>query len=221
MAGAQVREGAVSFGTARSAEPGMMGLDSLAMLSDVQLAAFANRGFTFVGGYLEVATAEYVQRVHAHGMSFLPIAEARTFEPLTADVGRSSALLELSRSHALGMPGGVNVVIDLEDPAQGTTLEGAVEYIDACAGGLEAGAQPAILYVANPQPLNGGQLYARPAVHLYWSGASDNPDIACGYALFQLLPIDYRPSWGIGAKVDLDVISADRRGRLPVLWYPS
>lgn len=209
------------IGVARVAEPGTKGFDSLDMLTDGQLVAFASHGFEFVGAYLEVLAgpggADYVARCFAHGLALLPICEARTSP--TQDAGASSALLELSRCHSLGVPQGVHTVVDFEafvgDPAVGCA------YVDAFAGGLEAGGQPAILYVAQPEPLTAGQLYARPAVHLYWSGASDNPDLPCGYSIFQGLPVNYRPAWGLGAQVDLDWIVADRRGRLPTLWAPA
>ncbi|HXQ29261.1 MAG TPA: hypothetical protein VN848_08330, partial [Gemmatimonadales bacterium] len=81
---------------------------------------------------------------------------------------------------------------------------------------------PPILYVASPQPLSGAQLAARPNIHLYHSGASDNPDlVGIGYSIFQLLPTNFKPAWGQGATVDLDIISRDRRGRIPMLWFPS
>jgi len=197
----------------------MVGFDSLALLTDDQLAAFANRGYRFAGAYLEVLTAEYVSACFDLDLAILLLSEARTSE-LSAQLGAASALQELARCHALGVPAGVNVDIDFEDFTG--PPEVGCEYIDAFAAGLVQGAQPPILYVASPQPLSGAQLAARPNIHLYHSGASDNPDlVGIGYSIFQLLPTNFKPAWGQGATVDLDIISRDRRGRIPMLWFPS
>ena len=208
----------MTTGVARSAEAGLLGFDSLAFLTPAQLDAAVSFGMKWIGCYLEVITPAYVAAVHKAGLAISPICEARTSQ-LSATLGVSSAATEVGRLTALDCPTGVHVTIDLE-AVQGTAQD-AMDYVNAFALGLNNAKFPDTRYIAQPMPLTGAQIYSLPRTHLYWSGASDNPDISCGYSIFQGLPIDYKPAWALGAEIDLDIIFTDRRGRLPTLWYPS
>ena len=206
------------IGVARPAQPGTLFFDTLEPVTSGQLVAFKARGFGGVGRYLENLTAPERDEIHGQGMFIVPITEARTIPP-SAAVGDQAGALEVDRARALEIPPSVHLTIDNE-AVHGTADEDAA-YIDAFALRFVRAAFGAMLYVAQPQPLTGAELYQRPHVHPYWSGASRNPEPDCGYSVFQGLPIDYRPPWCPSAQVDLDIIFADRLGRVPVLWYPS
>lgn len=208
----------MSVGVARSALPGSLGFDYLGELPDEVLAAGRQNGFVWLGAYLEVLTAEYVARVHSFGYGIHPICEARVVD-LDATLGHESALIELGRARNLQIPASVHLVIDLEDTHG--TLDNVASYVDAFSEDFDHARFGSELYVAEFQPFDGHQLYHRPWVTRYWSGASRNPEPDCGYTVFQGLPIEYAAPWAAGAKIDMDIIWQDRRGRTPVLWWPS
>ena len=210
----------MTTGVAKPALPGSLGFDALSILTSAQLEAAVAFGMKWIGCYLEVLAQNpgYVATIHKTGLAISPICEAR-ISLLSAALGTQSATMEVARLQSLGCPTGVNTTIDLE-AVQGTAQD-AMDYVDAFATGLNTAQYPDTLYIAQPMPLSAGQLYSLPDTHLYWSGASDNPDVSCGYSVFQGLPIDYVPPWGLGAEIDLDVIFTDRKGRLPNLWFPS
>ena len=205
-------------GAARAAEPGTLFFDTLSPVTSVQIQIFKGRGFKGVGRYLENLTDDEVAEIHGEGLFIVPITEARIIPP-SPGAGDDAGALEVDRARSRGIPQGVHLTIDNE-AVHGTAEEDA-EYIDAFSLRFTRAAYGGMLYVAQPQPLTGPQMYARPNVDRYWSGASRNPEPDCGYTCFQGLPIDYRPPWCPSAQVDLDIIFADRLGRTPVVWCPA
>lgn len=203
------------IGVARPAMPFAMGFDCLQPVPpDVALRARSD-GMRWCGRYLETLTAEEVTGLFAAELAILPISEAMVREPLSATLGAERGAQLVRLASVLGVPRSCSVGIDFESPAPGSDCAG---FIDAAAAALSAGGYGPLLYVGAPEPLSGHELYEL-APTRYWRGAGDVPTPECGWCILQLEPLD-REAWG--HRVDYDVIQGgDRKGRLPMLWYPS
>lgn len=206
----------MTIGVARRASPAMKGFDALELLPIEVLKAFRAQGFEWIAPYLERMTAAYVQECFDADLAIHPVALART-SVLNAALGDLAAEQMVAHARTLECPESVHLVVDFE-ATHGSAAD-SLAYVNHAADGIVAAAYACELYVAPPQPLTGPQLYSPKNVTSYWHGGGIAPEIECGYAVVQGLPLDHVFPWASGHAVDPDIIFADRRGRTPVLWW--
>lgn len=218
----------MTIGVARPAPPFLLGFDVLDRLPLAVLRGFRQAHFLWIGRYLETLTDDEVQDIFSAGLSIHPLTEAVVGTPLDSNLGAQRAAFEVGRARDRGIPETVHLTVDFEAPEG--TREGCLDYLRSATGGIAASAYGASVYVAPPQPLSGVDLFSLQDTHMYWAGAGVVPELACGYGIRQLLPLEWLAPWASVLDdegqvrhypVDGDVISADRHGRLPVLWSPQ
>lgn len=172
-------------------------------------------------GYLGSMNPARLGHVLDAGLSFMPVTKAGEYKDGARD--------EIAQLHALGIPAGTSVWLDLEGLDAwniGRTAKGRAEIsrlINAWGRDIEAPGWLPCLYVGAPQPLTGPDLYAL-RVYRYWlgigrcrdySGRDAYPD--CGWCVRQ----DWHNQgkgmlWkDTGVFVDTNSIQCDHQGRLP------
>ena len=119
-------------------------------------------------------------------------------------------------AQAVGYPPGAVIWLDWEAvPTAGTA---AIAWVNAWAQAVQAGGYTPGLYVGAPQPFDGQTLYTALVVQHYWRSCSQVPDVAVrGYQLVQVscsLTI-------AGHAVDVDVVTSDHLGGVPLCWLPD
>jgi hypothetical protein len=196
---------------------GMRGFDCLAPVSAAIVKAAVSDGYVWVGRYLNNLTPGERDVIFAAGLAILPLTEAMVGVALSTNSGASYGLSCAHMAQRLGVPAGVHVVIDLEDPAAGSDCAG---HVNAMAGALGSTnyEYAAGLYLGEPLPpeLTAAQIYAmRP--DRYGRGSPGVPEPACGWCWVQT-------AWNVerwGIEIDTGKIQADRLGRLPTIWAPA
>jgi hypothetical protein len=209
-------------GLARVLPPFFLGFDVLQPCSDAMLSDAMGHGFRFVGRYLNNLTHDERDRIFAAGFGILPYTEAPTVAPLTSATGAYYGRAMVNAAALLAMPAGVHVAIDLEDPAEGSDC---AAHVNAMAAALVAGGYGAALYVGNPQPLTGAELFAlRPNRYIKAAGRVVDrfghlAEPACDWCVLQLEPLEGETLGGVA--VDIEVSKFDYEGRALTLWWPN
>jgi Domain of unknown function (DUF1906) len=184
---------------------GARGTDSVTLLSADAAENLRASSIDFVLQYLGSATAQGVQGILASGLAFMPVTYANRFD--------GAATVEAL--HALGLPQGTTVWLDVEEvkddaPTTKAKINGWARDV------LAAGFQPG-LYVGADVGLTSLELYSL-AVVRYWRsmsrildrfGALAEP--ACGFCMEQCYDT---VTWG-GIRADIDFVRKDWRERLP------
>lgn len=196
---------------ARPADPGTYAVDSLAFSIGAtagEATALAQNGVGAVFGYLGAMNHERLAHVHDAGMAMMPV----TFG------GRLDGDAAAAQLHALGIPPGVHVWLDVEGPPIFAMGAGLIPRIAAwCTAVRNAGYVPAG-YIGSPQPLTSEELWKLP-FKLYWRGqgsirdrynALAEPD--CGWCMTQSFP-SFKKA---GVLVDAEIVGQDYHRRAPV-----
>ena len=205
----------MTIGVARACPPFLLGFDVLSAVSEAMLREATARGFKWCGRYLETMTGAERDLIFRYGFGILPYTEAMIRVPLSAAGGRARGVSACARADALEAPPAVHVGIDLELPAAGSDVAG---YVDAFADALVSQARGAALYVGDPQPLSGPELFdLLPNRYIKGGGAVVEP--TCGGAALQLEPLDGLSLAGVA--VDVEVSKHDYEGRALIMWWPS
>ena len=191
-------------------------VDSLSPISIAAASTLKNAGIGAVGRYLENLSATERDGLFAAGLGILPLSEAPS-SPLTKDFGLARAETLLAKAATIGVPAGAHLMVDFE--AQQGAHADVLAYDEAVTFELARNGYVPLVYVGADQPLSGVELYAIPDAHLYWRGGSLNiPNPTCGFAIWQIPPLDQTIS---GMHADMNLTGADLRGRQPLLWWPS
>lgn len=193
---------------------GARGCDSLQFSqfgTAAQAVAMKANGVDLFIGYLGAITPARLAFILAAGLAFMPVTFGGAYE--------NGPLDEIAELKALAIPAGTSVWLDMEglkafhtDPA---TL---ISMIDAWADGIAAAGWMPCLYLGNPQPLTSAELHALHVVR-YWKGQGRTVDRNGplslaepynGWCITQMWP---SVSWG--PWVDLNMVGADYKSRLP------
>jgi hypothetical protein len=205
----------VIVGVARACPPFTLGFDVFEPVTEVMLQEATAKGLKFAGRYLENLTVAEVGLLFRYGFGILPYTEAMTKTPLSVATGLARGELACAQGDGVGCPPLVHIGIDLELPAEGSDCEG---HIDAMSDALLAKNRGAALYVGDPQPLTGSQLFQR-RPNRYIKGGGRVAEPLCGWAALQLEPLEGMILAGV--KVDVEVSKLDYQGRALVLWWPQ
>lgn len=196
---------------ARELVPGQIGVDLDSPLSALQCHALqAARGCSFAVRYLSELTAIEAEAISGAGWGLMGVTHPRG--TVSSTFGQADGVQAAAHARAVGLPTGVHLWLDLES-WQGD----AIGYVNAWAAQVKQAGYLAGLYVgAAASPLTPDELWSL-EVSAYWESCSIVPEVAhAGYMMEQLTPPDLVIA---GTLVDLDVVRADRKGRLPVAAF--
>lgn len=200
--------------------------DTDSVISAAVAAELKARGIAGAIRYLSRSTpqqrgdlsAAEAQAIRAAGLGLCAVqhvAAPRRWLP-SAERGMVYGAAAVANARACGLPPGVTLALDLEDPAP-CAPEAVIAYVNAWERQIAAGGFEPMLYVGPNCLLDGEQLYWDLRVALYWRSASRVPDIPMrGYAMAQSLP---RTLAGIA--VDLDTVIGDAMDGCPHWWAPA
>jgi hypothetical protein len=170
-------------------------------------------GVHALAGYLGAMTPGRLADILAAGLSFIPVTFAGAYANGPAD--------EVGQLHALGIPAGTSVFLDLEGMSAFKADPSAlISAINTWADGIAAAGFIPCLYVGVPQPLTSDELWGL-RVRGYWRGQGSIRDrknalaepTGCGWMMTQVFP-----SRNVGDPavwVDLNMVGADYKGRTP------
>jgi hypothetical protein len=184
------------------------GFDCVTTLSNASARALRAEGFDFACRYLGGITQGELADILAAGLAFMPVTYSRApgWTP-TSVQGTADGSLDVTRLEELGIPKETTVWLDLE----GTSGGDPAGFVDSWAVQIaHAGFTPG-LYVGDACGLDPSELYSL-GVHAYWHSISEVPEHAAGWQMFQLCPGNRVIA---DVEVDVDVIQADRLGRVP------
>jgi hypothetical protein len=209
------------IGVARQCSPFTLGLDSLAPCpSKETAAAFRADGYRYWGRYLDAGENSLTEaerdRLFASDMAILPLTVAPA-DKLSASFGSLRAAAIARQLAILGCPPGVHVVLDLEAVNPASSPIDVMTYVNAFDAMLIRGGHPTLLYVGADQPLTAAQLYTLDPSR-YMRSISLVPEPACGWCILQLTPGNQTRH---GVRIDMSIVQADYRGRLPTFWWPK
>lgn len=206
-------------GTVAPALPGAQGFDANTILTAQTASRLRQAGFVFCIRYLSRAEGQQsgdlsaleAERILDAGLALMAIqhVEGPGWTP-SAELGTNYGLAAAANAHEVGLPGGVNVWLDLEGINYATSASDVIAYCNAwCDAVTAAGYLPGI-YVGANAILSGDQLYWRLKTKHYWKSGSSVPDIPQrGYQLNQrIVPGDTVA----GVQIDRDVTQTDHFG---------
>lgn len=193
--------------------------DTLSAITPWQAQKLADDKFEGVFVYAQVVTRATIDAVLGAGMwvGFVLEGLAASTVP-TADLGRGMAANGSARLRSLGVPRGVTVFSDLENP--GHPPDAWIAFADAAADATRAAGDVPGHYVGDGLGLTSAQLYALRGER-YAKGASrivdanDPPQLAepvCSWCWVQGFPMDVRHA-GSGLTIDIGAVWRDYRGR--------
>ena len=183
--------------------------DSVTLITPALAAALKAEGFDGVSQYLGGGvTAQSVQAITNAGLGFLPVTFADRFD------GEQT----VAECHALGLPDGVTVFLDVEGIGPSITAAQLMMKIADWAHPVADANYIPSMYVGWKALLTSAELYALP-VYRYWKAFSrildrngQPAEPACGWSVIQS-PTTTRA----GVQVDIDFVTGDYRSRFPVL----
>jgi hypothetical protein len=197
---------------AEQAFVGALGADMSTVLTAASAAGLKAEGVRFAVRYLGGMTAAELLGILSAGLALIPVTYADQFD------GPSS----VAELHALGIPAGCTVFLDVEGIQLGMAPAVLIAKINAWAAALEAGGWQPGLYCGAGSLLTSAELFSLGVVR-YWAGmsriADRNGQLAepqCGWSMRQL----YDTQSIAGIEVDVDVIGKDWLGRLPT-WVTA
>lgn len=199
--------------------------DTDSVISAAAAAELKARGIAGAVRYLSRSTPQQrgdlsgaeAQAIRDAGLGLIAVqhvAAPRRWLP-SAERGMAYGAAAVANARACGLPPGVTLALDLEDPAP-CAPDAVIAYVNSWTRQVAAAGFEAVLYVGPNCLLSADQLYWNLAVRLYWRSASRVPDIPIrGYAMAQSLPLMLA-----GIAVDLDTVTGDAMGGCPHWWEP-
>jgi hypothetical protein len=176
-----------------------------------QARALKASGVDALAGYLGAMTPARLASVLDAELAYIPVTFAGEYNDGAND--------EIAQLHALGIPAGATVFLDLEGLAafKSDPLL-LIAKVNAWADAISAAGYMPGLYAGVPQPLTSGELYAL-RVQRYWRGQGSVRDrsnalaepAGCGWCMTQMFPSVTRG----GVLVDCNMVGQDYKGRVP------
>jgi hypothetical protein len=202
------------------ATPGVQGFDTSTHISAAAAAAFRQSGFGFCVRYLsrtspqaasDLSHAE-AQAILAGGLGLMVVQHVMRagWVPDTAR-GAQYGTVAAVNAHAVGLPPGMTIWLDLEGVRGGVDSADVIAYCNAWFDPVAAAGYVPGLYVGANCGLDGDALYWRLQTRHYWRSASDVPELPHrGYQLVQR--VNTAPDVVNGIAIDRDVAYADAFG---------
>ena len=209
-------------GTVRSATPGAAGFDCSTTLSQAALDAAVAANFTFCLRYVSYGetaqsddlTTDEATRILNAGLALMamyPWPGDAWPSPPSAALGTRNGARTVAHAQGVGLPGGVNIFLDLEGVPSTVSAGNVIAYCNTWYDVVEAAGYIPGIYVGDSTQLSGDQLYNDLKMQHYWKSGSDVPDITTrGYQMVQSIPGN-PPSIG-GQTIDTNVTMTDRLG---------
>lgn len=209
-------------GVVQKAPNNSLGFDCNTPLSATVAQEFASQGYQFCIRYLsrstsqgsnDLSTAEATAILDA-GLALMAVQHVASegWTP-SAELGTTYGTNAANNAESIGFPPGVNIWLDLEGIASGTSSSEVTAYCTNWYNAVATAGYVPGLYVGANCILNGTQLYNLPFQH-YWQSLSKVPDIPNrGYQMVQSGVPD--PVNGIA--IDQDTTETDNKGGT-VLW---
>lgn len=204
---------------------GVQLVDTDTVVSAAVAAALKTQGVAGVIRYLsrsipqhpgDLSAAE-IAAIRGAGLGVMAVqhvAPARRWAPSKA-LGEQYGLAAVANARGCGLPEGMTIALDLEDPMPCAAAD-TIAYVNAWCGAVAGEGYETMLYVGPNCGLDSHQLYWRLACRLYWKSASRVPDVSVrGYAMRQSLPVVMA-----GIAVDQSVVTGDALGAAPHWWAP-
>jgi len=210
-------------GSAQEAPSGAIGFDADTVLSAGLAQTFVQNGFTFVIRYLSLGESEdegdlstvEAQNILNSGLALMAVQHVdypgwTPSETLGGQYGANAA----ANAQEVGLPGGINIWLDLEGVAHGVPASDVIAYCNAWFAAVAGAGYVPGLYVGADAILNGQELYYDLSVEYYWQSGSAVPPVDVrGYCMVQTISDAYEID---GCAYDRDVIQADNMGSTPV-----
>ncbi|PHN05757.1 DUF1906 domain-containing protein [Flavilitoribacter nigricans] len=159
-------------------------------------------------------TAEEVGDILEGGLALMPVqhVDRKGWTP-NAALGKEYGAEAAAHAREVGFIPGINVWLDLEGVARGTTVDAVVDYANAWNQELFAAGFVPGLYVGNDSILNSDDLYQKLSFHHYWKSLSQVPPVAQrGYQMIQVMG-----NITCGIDLDEDYVQPDNMGET-VIW---
>lgn len=204
-------------GVVRKAAPGVKGFDVSAVVTASQASSLYAKSYRFAIRYVargSVLSADDLSRTEADrlldaGFALMIVQHVASsgWVP-SAELGWSYGVNAAKHAWNIGMPRCVNLFLDLEGIASGTSHSTVVAYCKKWYEAVNAAGYTPGLYVGANSILSGSELASLPFVH-YWKSLSDvATPTGRGYQLMQK---------GLSDGVDPDLTQADQQGG-NVIW---
>lgn len=210
-------------GTVQPAAANLKGFDTAGTLNANEVQQFVQGGYAFC--------LRYLSRGNGQNAGDLSFNEAKTildgglalgavqhvlsagWTP-TKQLGTEYGTNAASNAKSIGLPGGMNLWLDLEGVNSVTPDQQVIDYCNAWYDAVLAGGFVPGIYVGAGCGLSGSQLYNNLKFQHYWKSMSNVPDIPNrGYQMIQGFVKD--PVYGVG--IDSDKTQTDAKGGT-VLW---
>lgn len=206
-----------------TATPNALYCDTDTVLTTPMCNLLLAHGIRGVWRYLSALTLGEVSLILTSGLElyFVNFAHDAGWQTSTAG-GVADAKRDLACLTKLGIPTGVHVAFDCEQPTAG--IPALDNHLASYANNIAQSRYLPALYNGEGSLLSSAQLFDLPFV-LYWASCSRLVDAAsiaqvpwCGYAIQQGRPFEVTLDDGAGTKVtiDYDSVIQDFNGRLPI-----
>lgn len=210
-------------GTVQAAPSGAKGFDCDSVVSLSTAQAFVSQGYVFCVRYLSLGTSQAsgdlspaeANNILQTGLALMAVQHVANegWVP-SASLGTTNGSNAANNAKSVGFPPGVNIWLDLEGVATGTSAQTVIDYCNNWYAPVAAAGYVPGIYVGANCILTGSQLYNDLQFQHYWQSLSTVPAIPTrGYQMVQSLVS--QPVNGIG--IDQDVTQTDQLGGT-VLW---
>jgi len=209
-------------GTIQKAPAGLKGFDADTVITADTAAKFVADGYSFCARYLSLGqeshsdlSYEEADTILDAGLALIPVQHVRMpgWKP-NAQLGVTTGSAAAMNAQTVGFPKGVNVWLDLEGVATGTSAGDVIGYCNAWYNEVAAVGYVPGIYVGADSVLTSEQLYSDLKFSHYWKSESTVPDVdRRGYQLVQ----HFEPKLVNGIGIDIDTTQDDNLGG-QVLW---
>lgn len=138
------------------------------------------------------------------------------WEP-SAELGETYGQFCADYCKSIGLPGGMNIWLDLEEVSSAATAEDTIAYCQAWYSKVAEGNYLPALYVGWGNGLTPDELYKSTSFRSYWNGY--NYDDGVSVRGFQIEQQTQKVLNGVS--YDPDIVSTDLLGDLPIFLYNS
>lgn len=213
-------------GTVQHAASGLKGFDTNTVLDATKAACFASSGYSFCFRYLSRGTSQQsgdlsyneAKIILEAGLALGAVQHVSQagWVP-SGSLGTQYGTNAANNAASIGLPKGLNLWMDLEGIATGTSAQTVIAYSNAWYDAVSAAGYVPGIYVGANCILSGNQLYNDLKYQHYWKSLSRVPEIPNrGYQLIQ----SYTPDAVCGVSIDSDTTQNDEQGGAILLLIP-